>query len=83
MNQEVAHEIDVRDALLHQEQDLTRRLKAEIVRAKDVLMSSEMSMKAHAVFKSLVTVSDDEKILLDHGSLRELLDREETKRQKF
>ena len=46
-------------------------------------MSSEMSMKAHAVFKSLVTVSDDEKILLDHGSLRELLDREETKRQKF
>ena len=51
MSQEVAHEIDVRDALLHQEQDLTRRLKAEIVRAKDVLMSSEMSMKAHAVFK--------------------------------
>ena len=42
-----------------------------------------MSMKAHAVFKSLVTVGDDEKILLDHGSLRELLDREETKRQKF
>ena len=51
MRKETAREVQVRDVLLHQEQAITRRLKSEIVRAKDVLMSTEMSIKAHEVFK--------------------------------
>jgi len=47
MNQEVNFEINVRDAMLHREQDATRRLKGEIVKAKDVLMSTELSIQAH------------------------------------
>ena len=65
-------EIDIHDLVLKKEQELIKRLKAEIVRAKDVLMSSEMSLKAHEVFKSLVVLEDDERIFLDDGSLREL-----------
>ena len=57
-----------------------RRLKAEIVRAKNVLMSSEMSVKAHQEFKKLVMIEDDERIFLDDGSLRDLLIKEEEKR---
>ena len=65
-------EIDIHDLVLKKEQELIKRLKAEIVRAKDVLMSSEMSLKAHEVFKTLVVLEDDERIFLDDGSLREL-----------
>ena len=39
------------ESLLKQERDLTKKLKGEIVRAKDVLMSTEMSIRAHQVFK--------------------------------
>ena len=50
------------------------------MRAKDVLMSTEMSIKAHEVFKSLVVVEDDERIFLDDGSLRELFERDDIRR---
>lgn len=51
MQHELEKEITVRDVVLKKEQALIKKLKAEIVRAKDVLMSSEMSLKAHDVFK--------------------------------
>mmetsp|Transcript_38793 Transcript_38793/g.50790 ORF Transcript_38793/g.50790 Transcript_38793/m.50790 type:complete len:115 (+) Transcript_38793:494-838(+) len=83
LNEDISREIDVRDTLLSKERDLCRRLKAEVVRAKDVLMSTELSIKAHQVFKKLVVIEDDERIFLDDGSLRDLLTREEAKRQTF
>ena len=44
---DIARENEIKDNLLTKERDLVRRLKAEIVRAKNVLMSSELSIKAH------------------------------------
>ena len=44
---DIARENEIKDNLLTQERDLVRRLKAEIVRAKNVLMSSELTIKAH------------------------------------
>ena len=41
-NKEVEYEIQVRDELLQNEQKLTRKLRGEIVKAKDVLMSAEL-----------------------------------------
>ena len=74
LNDQFQNEMRVQDALLLKEKDLTRRLKAEILRAKDVLMSHEMSWKAHSVFKQFVHFDSDEKVFLEDGSLHELLD---------
>lgn len=80
LTSQVKTEIEIRDTLIKTEQDLTKRLKGEIVRAKDVLMSTEMSIRAHQVFKQLVVLSDEERIFLDDGSIQDLLEREEINR---
>ena len=58
--------------MLDNEQRINRRLRSEVIKAKDVLMSNELSMKAKNVFKTLVDLNDDEKVFLEDGSLHEL-----------
>lgn len=69
--------------MLEKEQNLTKKLKSEITKAKDVLMSSEMSLKAHYVFKKFVAINDDERIFLDNGSLHDLIEKDKNNRQTF
>ena len=83
INNEVNKEIKVRDTLLHQEQSMTRRLRSEIVKAKDVLMSNDMALKARNVFKTLVDLTDEEKVFLENGQINELLEKERLHRQTF
>ena len=83
MNKEVDLEVRVRDTLLHNEQTQNRRLRSEIVKAKDVLMSQQLTSKVKNVFKNLVDVNNEEKVLLDNGSLRDLLEKEKEHRQTF
>ena len=57
--------------MLDNEQRINRRLRSEVIKAKDVLMSNELSNKAKNVFKTLVDLNDDEKVFLEDGSLHE------------
>lgn len=83
MNKEVDFEVRVRDTLLHNEQTQNRRLRSEIVKAKDVLMSQQLTTKAQNLFKNLVDVNNEEKVLLEDGSLKDLLEKEKEHRQTF
>lgn len=60
MNQEVDHEVGVRDLLLIREQKTTRRLRSEVMKAKDVLMSNDMVFKARNVFKNIVDLNKED-----------------------
>ena len=62
---------------------MTRRLRSEIVKAKDVLMSNDMALKARNVFKTLVDLTDEEKVFLENGQINELLEKERLHRQTF
>jgi len=73
INLEVDHEIKVRDRMLHNEQKITRVLRSEVLKAKDVLMSNDMVFKARNVFKTLVDLSEDERVFLEGGSLHDML----------
>lgn len=83
LNRDVDKEIRIRDTLLDNEQRANRRLKSEVIKAKDVLMSNELSMKAQNVFKQMVDLKDDEKVFLEDGSLRDLFQRDNEARQTF
>lgn len=72
LNKEVDVEIRIRDTLLDNEQAVNRRLRSEVIKAKDVLMTNELSLKAKDCFKKLVDLNNDEKVLLDDGSLHDL-----------
>ena len=74
INKETEREITVRDEMLHREQKLNRHLRAEVVKAKDVLMSDELTMKARNIFKKLVDLTEEDKVLLEDGDLHEILD---------
>lgn len=83
MNGDVNFEINVRDAMLHREQDATRRLKGEIVKAKDVLMSTELSIQAHQDLKKLISINEEDRVFLEDGSIRDLLDNQKMNQQTF
>ena len=83
LNKEVSKEIEVRDVLLHQEQARTRKLRSEILKAKDVLMSNDLAFKARDVFKTLVDLTDEDKMFLEGGQLNDLLEKERLNRQTF
>lgn len=72
MNKEVEGEIKVRDAMLHKEQKHNRRLKSEILKAKDVLMNQDLISKAQNAFKGLIDFDDEDKVFLENGELRDL-----------
>ena len=46
LNKETEKEIKVRDEMLHRADKETRHLKSEVIKAKDVLMSDELTGKA-------------------------------------
>ena len=83
LNKEVDVEIRIRDTLLDNEQAVNRRLRSEVIKAKDVLMTNELSLKAKDCFKKLVDLNNDEKVLLDDGSLHDLFQRDNDARQTF
>ena len=83
LNKEVDVEIRIRDTLLDNEQAVNRRLRSEVTKAKDVLMTNELSLKAKDCFKKLVDLNNDEKVLLDDGSLHDLFQRDNDARQTF
>lgn len=58
-------------------------MKSEILHAKDILMSCEMSIKAVNVIKKLVAITDEERILLENGSLRDMIKRDIDRRAHF
>lgn len=58
-------------------------MKKEILCAKDILLSSEMSIKAVSVIKKLVALEDEERILLQNGSLRDLIEKNTEKREHY
>ena len=58
-------------------------MKSEIVKAKDVLMSEDLAQKARDIFKTLVDLTDEEKMFLENGKINELLDKEKLQRQTF
>ena len=58
-------------------------MRSEIIKAKDVLMSNDMVLKARDVFKTLVDLTDEDKLFLENGKIEELLDKEKLNRQTF
>ena len=46
-------------------------------------MSPNFSIRAHAVFKNLVCMNDEDRIFLDDGSLRDLLEGDNDTRGSF
>ena len=83
LNRETEKEIKVRDEMLHRETKISRQLRSEVVKAKDVLMSDELTIKARNTFKKLVDLTEEDKVLLEDGSIHELLEREMQHRQTF
>ena len=73
----------MRDALLNKEQALTRKLKGEIVKAKDVLLSTELSVQAHTDLKKLVSLNDEDKVFLEDGSIRDLMEANKQRLMNF
>ena len=46
-------------------------------------MSNDMVLKARDVFKTLVDLTDEDKLFLENGKIEELLDKEKLNRQTF
>lgn len=58
-------------------------MRSEIWAAKDILMCTDNSVKAVSVIKKLVAIEDEDRILLENGNLKDMINRNLEQRADF